>query len=469
MNREKKLIQNTGILAIGQLSSKVFTFLLLPVYTSLLTPEDYGTVDVLQTVISLALYIVTLQIECAVFRFIIENRDDCEEQCEYITSGMGILLIMTGISTFVIIIVNSFVKIPYLVLFICSIWAQAEYFFTSNIARGLGKNLDYSIASFIVTITSLVMNIFFIVILKMGAVSILLSVVISNVIGSGYYILKLKLWKFMKLTAFRKKKISTMLHYSLPLIPNAISWWIANTSDRIIIITFLGATYSGIYAAANKIPTIYTTIFSVFNLAWTESVSLAMKDSDHCKYINEIMNESYKLFSFINMGIILSISITFDLLIGKSYIEAYNQVYILLIAIFINSLCSLLGGILGGQKNSKAIGWTTIVGAVVNIVINIALINRIGLYAASISTLISYIVIYVCRKKEVEKGIKIQFSKRYSYQLLIMLMIVSMGYFMRILWINIIILLILIVWGYINNKKIVNTFLESIIMKKDRG
>ena len=73
------MAKNTAILAIGQLSSKIFTFLLLPVYTSLLSPDDFGTIDALQTVISLALYFVTLQIENAVFRFIIENRTNKEK------------------------------------------------------------------------------------------------------------------------------------------------------------------------------------------------------------------------------------------------------------------------------------------------------------------------------------------------------------------------------------------------------
>ena len=91
MSREKKLVKNTAILAIGQLSSKIFTFLLLPVYTSLLTPDDYGTIDALQTVISLALYFVTLQIENAVFRFVIENRTKEDDQISYVTSASIVL------------------------------------------------------------------------------------------------------------------------------------------------------------------------------------------------------------------------------------------------------------------------------------------------------------------------------------------------------------------------------------------
>lgn len=298
MSREKNLIKNTGILAIGQLSSKLFTFLLLPVYTSLLLPEDYGVVDVLQTVINLVLYVATLQIESAIFRFLIDNRDNTEIKKEYISTGLFIVVSMTGITTLIVLLVNRYYNVPYLSLFLLSLWALAFYFFLSNLARGLGKNTDYSIASFIVTLSSLIINIVFIVSLGKGASSILLALAGSQVFGSLYLVFRLKVWRLVSFHAFRKAKMQEMLAYSVPLIPNAISWWIANTSDRILILMFLGSAANGIYAAANKIPTIYTTLFSVFNLAWSESVSLSMKDKDHQQYINAMLNRSYKFFHF---------------------------------------------------------------------------------------------------------------------------------------------------------------------------
>lgn len=124
-----------------------------------------------------------------------------------------------------------------------------------------GENTDYSIASFIVTLSSLIINIVFIVSLGKGASSILLALAGSQVFGSLYLVFRLKVWRLVSFHAFRKAKMQEMLAYSVPLIPNAISWWIANTSDRILILMFLGSAANGIYAAANKIPTIYTTLF----------------------------------------------------------------------------------------------------------------------------------------------------------------------------------------------------------------
>ncbi len=465
MSREKNLVKNTAILALGQLSSKIFTFLLLPVYTSLLTPDDYGTIDVLQTVISLALYFVTLQIENAVFRFVIENRTNEDEQISYVTSASVVLFVMAGVSTLVIVVINLLYTIPYITLAIMSLWSQSLYLFVSNLARGLGENADYSIASFIVTVSSLIINIVLIVGFKSGAASILVALAFSNLIGFIYFLYRLRVWKLIKISTANRKKIQEMLQYSLPLIPNAISWWIANTSDRLIISCFLGAAFNGIYAAANKIPTIYTTIFTVFNTAWTESVSLAINDSDRDAYIESMMNNGFKLFSFLNMGIIVCVSILFKWLIGNKYAEAYNHIFILLIAIFINSMCSLLGGVLGGLKNTKVIGWTTVVGALVNALINFAFIQRIGLYAASISTIASYLIIYIFRLGAVKKVVPIKISGKYILQCSAMLLVVGAGYFHRNLTINIAILSVLIVWGIFQNKNILFPLLNSIKSK----
>lgn len=465
MSREKNLAKNTAILAIGQLSSKIFTFLLLPVYTSLLSPDDFGTIDALQTVISLALYFVTLQIENAVFRFIIENRTNKENQISYVTSAGVVLLAMAGTSTIVIGVINSLYMIPYVILVTLSLWTQSLYLFVSNLARGLGKNTDYSITSFVVTVSSLIINIVLIVGLKIGAVAILVALAFSNLIGFGWLFLRLHIWQLIKFSTVNKMKIKEMLRYSLPLIPNAISWWIANTSDRLIIICFLGTAFNGIYAAANKIPTIYTTIFTVFNTAWTESVSLAINDSDRDTYINSMLNSGFKLFSFINMGIIVCVSVSFKWLIGEQYTEAYNHIFILLVAIFINSMCSLFGGVLGGLKNTKVIGWTTVVGAIVNAVINFSLIQSIGLYAASVSTLVSYLIIYIFRFSAVKKIVQIRISKKYLLQCGAMLLLVAGGYFYRKMIINSVVLIVLIVWGIYQNKSILIPLLSSIKSK----
>ena len=125
MSREKSLVKNTAILAIGQLSSKIFTFLLLPVYTSMLTTEDFGTIDALLTIINLVLYFVTLQIENAVFRFVIENRNNIKSQFSYIAGGLVVMLLMSLLATVIAIIIGKIWTIPYIGFLVLALWAQS--------------------------------------------------------------------------------------------------------------------------------------------------------------------------------------------------------------------------------------------------------------------------------------------------------------------------------------------------------
>ena len=190
-----------------------------------------------------------------------------------------------------------------------------------------------------------------------------------------------------------------------------------------------------------------------------------MKDKDRSEYIDKMMNQSFRFFSFLDLGIIVCLSLFFNLLIGEQYAESYIHIYILLIAIFVNSLCSLQGGILGGLKNTKAIGWTTAVGAVANFLFNICFVKSIGLYAASLSTLVSYMVIYYCRSIAVKKETRYAFSKKYTFELVVMTIIVTAGYLVRNYFVNAFILIVLVVWGISRNQEILQMIFSGLLKK----
>lgn len=465
MSRETKLLKNTGIIAIGQLSSKLLSFLLLPLYTNLLLPDDFGVVDVLQTVISLVLYFATLQLESAVFRFIIEKRGNNKAQSEIISSALLIVIVTNILFTLLSFGVNAFYPIPHIIPFILSFWGLSMSAILLSISRGRGNNTLYAIASFCITISFLLTNIVMIVLLKMGAVSILWSLTISNMVGASVIFFVERVYKLIHISDFSVYKSKEMLKYSLPLIPNAISWWVANASNRFIIALFLGSTYNGIYAAANKIPTIYLTLFNVFNLAWSESVIVSINDKDRDKYINKILDRSYKLFSFVALGIICSIGLLFELLIGQNYYDAYYHIIILLIAIFFNSMCSMFGGVFTGFMDSKAISISTIIGAITNIIIDISLVKVCGLFSASISTLISYIVILLLRVKMCKKHMQIRISLGYSIQLIVVTAIVTICYLTKNKIIIAVSLAGIIVWGIFNNLEMITEFVKTFHSK----
>ncbi len=463
-DREKSLLKNTGILAVGTLASKLVSFFLLPLYTAALSTADYGTVDVLQTVAMFAMPFVTLQLYSAVFRFIIEKQKKIEK-ASVITTGAVIEFLNLIFFSVIIWLLNLKFHIQYCDLFLMNFIALAFVDLVQNITRGFGHNGVYSIMSFMITVISLVSNVIMILFMGMKGDSILIASTISAVIASLYGIWKQRLWRYFRLSAFSPKELREMLKYSLPLIPNAISWWIANASDRLLIRYFLGASENGIYAVANKIPTIYTTIFNVYNLAWIEALSRSAHDQDQHEFINSMFEKSLRLFICVDIGIICCMSLFFNVLVGESYRAAYPQIYILLVAIFFNSLCSLLGGIFTAYKESGIIGKTTVVGAVVNFLVNLCFIKFIGLYAASISTLVSYMVIAYVRNKQAKKLMKLEYPRVFLLQAAFALVVVTAGYFSRIFWLNSLILLILFVWCLYSNRELAITIIEPIMKR----
>lgn len=467
-NRKKQLAKNTLILSIGTLSSKVFSFFLLPLYTNVLTTEDYGNIDVLQTIINLAVPIVTLQLSGALFRFIIDAKEDIEKgeivSTSFFISALNILLFFMSS-----LIGNKLFQIEPWGLFIFSFITTAIYLMMQNLARGFGDNITYSICSFVTVLISLILNIVLILCVGLKGESILISLIISNSVAIIIICVREKIWRYFSIRYFSWKRLGQMLNYSLPLIPNAISWWIANASDRLMISFFLGSSFNGIYAAANKIPTIYTTVYNVFNLAWTESVSRIQLDSDKEHFINEMLENSYKFFGCICLGIISCMSVFFNFLIGSDYNSAYPHVYILMLAIFVNSLCSMYGGVFTGYMKSKSIGVTTVIGAVVNIILNFVFMKKLGLYAASISTLIAYLVIFLLRVYETNKFISIKIPVHFMIRFLLALVIVTIGYFYQNIVLNLFIIFSLIVWFYFENKNLLTALLFWIKkkLKKD--
>lgn len=450
MSREKQLVKNTFILSLGTLGSKVFSFLLLPLYTAVLTTEDYGNVDVLQSVIQLVIPLITLQLSGAIFRFLIDEKK-ADGISKVITSSFMVVLVDLIIAEAIIQFVHCFVEIPHFFIFQIALVAGVLFNITQSIVRGLGDNALYSFCGFISVLSSLIVNIILILGFNFRGESILIAYAVSCFLCTFIMFFVEKIYRYIDIKGFDRQKIKEELKYCLPLIPNEISWWIANSSDRFIILATLGSSYNGIYAVANKIPTLYTTVYNVFNLAWIESVSRCFNDSDRDEYINRMTKTFNRLFICVCIFVISFVSLAFKFLVGKNYSDAYPHVLILIIAVFFHSANAFYGGIYTGFKDTKIIAKTTIIGALLNIVINFALINYIGLYAASLSTLISYFIISLLRVLGLRHKVYIKWEFKFLFAALIMLGVVCVSYLSGNSILNIFVLLFVILWSmYVN-------------------
>jgi len=457
MSKEKQLIKNTGIITIGKVCTQMISFFLLPLYTSIFTTTEYGIVDLFNTIIACVLPILTLQIEQALFRFLIDSRDDETGKRKLISSTAGLFLIQTILYTAIFLIIQPFIHNQYKYFLLINVIANMLSSLMLQVARGLGYNKEYSIGSAIVASFTVILNVVFIVLFKLRVEGMFLATFIANTLAGLYILFANKIYKYIDLKQFNFKIIKSMLKYSVLLIPNAISWWIINVSDRAIISSLISVGANGIYAAANKFSGMYINAYNIFNIAWTESATVNIEEKDRDEYFTNVINTGFKVFACFALIIIAVTAFIFPLLINSKFSEAYNQIPLLMLSSLFNVGVGLVSVIYVAKKRSFDISKTSVFAAIINIVVNVLLIKHIGLYAASISTIVAYLTMFIYRAIDSKKYVNFKLDIKMMIILTLAFSIMFVSYYINIFPINIITLVLVIIFAITYNK---NSFIK---------
>lgn len=442
MEKHKELAKNTIIIFVGRFSTQFLSFLLLPIYTKVLSSAEYGTYDLIITYIALITPIVSLQIEMAVFRELIDARKNESRINAILSSSIFSILIQSTICIIIYLIVCFFINIPYSSLVLFNIIAVLLSNMLMQVARGLGENIKYSVSSIISGISMIFFSVFFLIILRININGLLNASILANTAAIIYLFISCRLYKRIKYVNINISIIFNLLKYSMPLIPNSLIWWIINVSDRTMISVFLGAGANGIYAISNKFSSMLIQVFNIFNLSWTESASLHIDDEDRDEFFSSIFNKTLKYSLLICLSLILILPLIFNLLIDKKYNDSFMYIPILIIGTIFNIIVSFLGSIYVAKKLTKEIAKTSFGAGALNIIINLLLISFIGIYAAAASTALSFLIMAIFRIIDVQKYVKLKIDIKYIYREIILFQLSILIYYINILPLSIMQLII---------------------------
>ena len=462
MNQKKQLLKNTAIIAIGKLSTQIVSFLLLPLYTAKLSTEEFGTYDFFVTLSVFLLPIITLLMEESMFRFLIDA-DDLKSKKRTITATIVYTAVGTVIFTILAAIIMGIIHYEYAVIFIIFIISNILLGLSNALSRGMGKVNLYSLSNFILGVITIILNILFIVTFKLGVNGLLWSNIIANTATAVIMFYKLHLPQFVSKKDFSRETLGKMIRYSAPLVPNNLSWVIISLSDRLMLTQMIGADANGIYAVANKFPNIVYTCYGFFSTAWKESAARILKEENKSQYYNSIYKDVKFFLKAIVLGLIAIMPLAFPLLVNESYNDAYKYIPILIISIYYTNMSNFYGGIFTAYKNTKIMGSTTAVAAVINIVINIIFIPKFGIYAATFSTLISNIVVYFYRRYKIMDYIKLK--EKFNYVFWILLVITLITYYKNNMILNIIVFLLVVAYCIFTNKNFIMRVSKPVISK----
>ena len=429
-----ELLKNTGILTIANFSSKILVFLLVPLYTSILSTEDYGVTDLIFSTVQLLTPIMTLNIADAVLRFTLENNNVKKDVLSIsIKYTMLSLLPMAVILFFTTYFWGDNLKGIH--------WGYIAVYYISyainqclpTYTKGIDKVKETAISGIISTVATVGSCIVLLLILRTGITGFF----ISNILGQITPVIYLGIVVYKNHGSWRRNEDDInlekrMLCYSIPLIMTNIGWWINNTSDRYIITYFYDVSLNGLLSVAYKIPSILSIIAGVFIQAWQISAMKEYEKKGSKEFYEAVFIYLNVFVYFLCFVLIICVKPLAHIAFQKEFYNAWVFVPFLLLSMVFTANAGFFSPIITSSYNTKDVALSTVYGAVVNVILNIVLVKTIGTQGVAVATAISGFVIMGYRYYVLHRLINVRLFTKIS--VLWLLLVIQCVFELNIKW-----------------------------------
>lgn len=395
MNKYQKLAGNTLVFAVGSFGAKLLSFLLVRLYTNRMSPSDYSTADLIYQTVNVLYPLVTLSMADAIIRYGVDKAYDNKKVYSIAIfstiAGMTLLAILSPLFG----LIDAFKGYGFLIYVYC--YCSGFRQLASSFVRARGYVKLFALDGVGSTLNIVIWNVIFLVGFNMGVTGYILSIIISDVLSFLFLTVIASLHKFLDFKFVTKDLFKEMLKYSAPLIPTYVLWWVTSASDRWFVIEMVSKDDNGIYSAAYKIPTLLMLVTTLFFQAWQMSAIENKDDKDLGKFYGQIYNAYTSLLFIAAAGIIMIVKPFTFVLLDEEYRGAYQYTPLLIIAMLFQCFCQFLSSVYNVKKKSMNSMLTSLVAAVVNIILNLLLIPKYEVYGAAVATIAAYFSCYIIR------------------------------------------------------------------------
>ena len=406
----KKLFSNTIIFAIGTFGSKLLVLFLVPLYTAALSPDQYGTVDLVAQTANILLPIFTLSVADAALRFGLDAKSPEQRQTVYTTclfvvaGGLGIMACIFPLLSRLDFL-RGFAPILYIY-----VWTAALKQLNATYVRSLEKVRLFALDGILTTLAMILFNLLFLLKFKWGMRGYLFAIILSDLCSSVFLFFAAGLYKHISPKRFSLSALKDMLRYCAPLVPTTLLWLITSISDRFIITYFHGEAMNGINTVAYKIPTIITTVFTMFSQAWNMSAIQENDSSGREGFYTTVFSLNQSFMYVMAAGILLINRPLTYIWVNPAYHEAMLYSPILTLATVFTCFNVFLGSVYIAEKRTKRSFLTSLAAGLINIVLNFALIPKFGIFGAAGATFAAYFAVFFFRLFDTDRIIPFKFS-----------------------------------------------------------
>lgn len=397
-SKYKNLLLNIGIFALNVFATKLITFLLVPLYTYNLSTSEFGVTDMALTVVTLLVPLVTLSISDALLRFVI---DDGTNTDRYISIGFVVMIMSCIVVAALLPILDLAVfgglgayKAQFLLLYV----TNAFLIFHGNIARSLNQLKLMTWDAIITSLLTGILAVVFISVLKLGVNGYFVSLTLASFVGVAIYVIAGgHLGRLKTINPQDRTLALKLFKYAIPLVPNALFWWVGTSINRFFITGMIGIGASGLFAAASKLPNLLNIVYNIFQQAWTLSAFQEYGEKDNDGYFTTVYRA---LLSGMASGaslLVLFSPLLASVMLQKDFYSSWTLIPILVIAFFFNSLNSFYGTVFTTTLKTVPLFTTTIAGALASVVSTWLLIPAIGLNGACVAMALSNFIVFALR------------------------------------------------------------------------
>ena len=395
MNRYSRLLSNTLVFTVGKLLSKLLMFFMIGLYTACLTQAEFGTAELITNMANLLIPLACVGISEGIFRSAAAKDGDKEA---FFTNG----LLVYGVGSVIFLCLAPLLTL--IPRFGGSVWLIAAYVVVANLHTvvsqylcAIGRTKLFAGQGILNTALVIGLNILFLPVMDFGVTGYVSSIVLADLLTTVFLIFVTRLWRAVKPKSVSRQTVGAMLKFCLPLVPTTIFWWITGVSDRYMVDMMCSPELNGLYTAAYKIPNLLIYAITIFDSAWKLSVS-AEDDPEACAAFYSRVWRAYTTVAFLGGGcLILCSRLLASLLFAGDFVDAWVYIPILTFATVFTALCTFLGSVYFASKRTVGSMLTALVGAALNIVLNLLLIPSYQAMGASIATFASYFVVCVLR------------------------------------------------------------------------
>lgn len=435
-SRSSKFVKDIGIYAIGNIGSKIITFLMVPMYTHYVDKSDFGYYDLCFTWCLLLMPFVTLQLRDGAFRFLLDCDNDTRRK-RIVTFVSRTLISTTILSCLITAALALFTNIQYLGYALGMLLAMSFQEVYSQVFRGLRNNRAFVTVGILSALGIGLFSIFFVVGLGWGIKGIFLANILARVLALIIVEARVRLITRNTRWSISSREVAhDILRYTLPLLPGSLCWWLTGSSDRLFITHFLGLDVNGVYAVATRFTGIIYTLAVIYYQAWQETAILQYNSPDRDRFFSRMFSSYITLLGLILVGYVFLLKVNYGWMVAEQYHKSLNFIYPLGLSAVIFAAAAFFDMGYQCAKDTKRTLPAIVLSAAINVVLNFLLIKPLGVYGVIVTQLVTYLVLFIYRWHDMRRYFVLKIGKLTAVPVAVMLVSALPFYHTQGIWLN---------------------------------